>query len=64
MQIIGNESDKMLYVTRNQLKRFKQAIRRAMEERPPYDSDEESLPDPELAQVEVCHDFLVLNLLF
>ena len=47
---------KMPYVTRSRLKRFEQAIRRAMDERPPYDSDEESLPDipdPELAEVEV-----------
>ena len=46
----------MPYVTRSRLKRFEQAIRRAMDERPPYDSDEESLPDipdPELAEVEV-----------
>ena len=46
----------MQYVTRSRIKRLKQTMKKAMEERPPYDSDEDSLPDlpdPELAEVEV-----------
>ena len=46
----------MAYVTRSRLKRLKESMKKAMEERPPYDSDEDSLPDlpdPKLAEVEV-----------
>ena len=46
----------MPYVTRSRIKRLKETMKKAMEERPPYDSDEDSLPDlpdPELAEVEV-----------
>ena len=44
----------MPYVTRQRVRRLNQLTKKAMSERPPHDSDDDSLPDPELTEVQVC----------
>ena len=52
--IIHFSETTMPYVTRQRVRRLNQLTKKAMSERPPHDSDDDSLPDPELTEVQVC----------